>query len=63
MIEEYRAVRASTLWLFRYFKEDDFFWKGTASGKPVTLGALGFMICGHQKHHRNIIRARYLDLP
>ena len=61
VIEEYRAVRASTLWLFRYFEEADLSWKGIASGKPVTLGALGFMICGHQKHHRNILRARYLD--
>lgn len=61
VIEEYRAVRAATLWLFRNFDEADFAWKGTASGKSVSLGALGFMICGHQKHHRNILRARYLD--
>ena len=63
VIEEYQAIRASTLWLFRYFEEADFTWKGTASGKAVSLGALGFMICGHQKHHRNVIRARYLDQP
>ncbi len=63
VIEEYQAIRTSTLWLFRNFEEADFSFIGTASGKPVSLGALGFMICGHQKHHRNIIRARYLDQP
>lgn len=60
VIEEYRAIRNSTLSLFRFFSEEDYAWKGTASGKPVSLGALGFMICGHQKHHRNILRERYL---
>ncbi|HSR61477.1 MAG TPA: DinB family protein [Robiginitalea sp.] len=60
MIEEYRAIRTSTLLLFRYFEEADLSWKGTASGVPISLGALGFIICGHQKHHRNILRSRYL---
>lgn len=61
VIEEYRAVRSATLMLFRFFEEADFSWKGTASGNPISLGALGFIICGHQKHHRNIIRERYLS--
>lgn len=61
ILEEYRVVRESTLSLFRQFTEDDLRWKGTASGYPVSLGAVGFIICGHQRHHRNILRARYLD--
>ncbi len=60
VIEEYRAVRNSTLLLFRFFEKEDLSWKGTASGNPISLGAMGFIICGHQKHHRNILRARYL---
>ncbi len=60
VIEEYRAIRSATLLLYRFFEKEDFSWKGTASGSPVSLGALGFMICGHQKHHRNILRERYL---
>ncbi|MBC2840626.1 DinB family protein [Robiginitalea sp. SC105] len=60
-LEEYQAVRQATLSLFRDFSREDLSWKGTASGKPMSLGAIGFIICGHQRHHRNIIRERYLD--
>ena len=60
IIEEYRAIRKSSLLLFKSFPEDRLHWKGTASGHPMSLGALGFIICGHQKHHRNILRSRYL---
>lgn len=59
-LEEYRAVRESTLSLFRDFSREDLKFIGTASGQPISLGAIGFIICGHQRHHRNIIRSRYL---
>lgn len=61
VIDEYLVVRESSLKLFSYFPEERFSWKGTASGHPFSLGALGFIICGHQKHHRNVLRTRYLD--
>lgn len=60
VLEEYEAVRESSILLFRSLPEERLFWKGEASGKPMSIGAIGFIICGHQKHHRNILRARYL---
>lgn len=60
IIEEYKAVRKSTLCLFKSFPEKLLHRKGTASNSIVSVGALGFLICGHQKHHRNILRERYL---
>ena len=60
VIDEYLAVRKSSLLLFRSLPEERLSWKGTASEQPVSIGAIGFIICGHQKHHRNILRARYL---
>lgn len=60
ILEEYRAVRKSTLSLFANFDRDDLERKGTASSLSWSVGSLGFVICGHQKHHRNIIRERYL---
>ena len=60
IIEEYKAVRSSSLALFRPFTDEVLHRFGTASGGKMTVAALGFMICGHQKHHRNIIRERYL---
>jgi hypothetical protein len=60
IIEEYTTVRASTLSLFSSFNEDILKRLGTASDSPMSVGALGFITCGHQRHHRDIIRERYL---
>lgn len=60
VLDEYRAVRQSSISLFAGFSREVLGWQGTASQATVSVGALGFMICGHQKHHRNILRERYL---
>ncbi|AYN68006.1 DinB family protein [Euzebyella marina] len=60
LIDEYSIVRNSTLHLFNQFDTNDLERKGIASSLDWSVGALGFVICGHQKHHRNILRERYL---
>lgn len=60
IIREYKAVRESTILLFESFPEKVLKQTGTASNFKMSVGALGFICCGHQKHHRNIIRERYL---
>ena len=60
IIDEYRAVRKSTLELFRNFTEDMLSRVGTASERPFTPLAIGFIIAGHEIHHLNIITDRYL---
>jgi len=34
---------------------------GIANGNKVSVRALGYHIAGHEKHHVNIIRERYLE--
>lgn len=60
IMEEYKAVRGASISLFKTFKREQLMLHGTASKAQVSVGALGFLICGHQKHHRNVIRERYL---
>jgi hypothetical protein len=60
LIKEYQIVRQSTIVLFEDFDDSILQQKGIASNLEWSVGALGFVICGHQKHHRNIIRERYL---
>ena len=60
IIEEYSAVREATLQLFRHFDEDMLSRYGTASDSPVTPRAIGFILAGHEIHHLNVIRERYL---
>lgn len=60
MIEEYKAVRSSTISLFAACDDAVLKRVGTASDSPMSVAAIGFITCGHQRHHRDIIRERYL---
>lgn len=62
IVEDYKAVRRSTLTLFKSFTPDMFLRKGVASGSQMSVRALGFIICGHQAHHLGIAKERYLNL-
>ena len=60
LIEEFVTVRQATLSLFITFSDEQLTQMGTASEKPVSVRAIGFIILGHQKHHLKIIKERYL---
>ncbi len=59
LIAELRTTRAATLALFRTFDADAWRRRGTASGKPVSVRAIGYMIPGHERHHVEILKTRY----
>ncbi len=59
-VEEFRAVRASTLAFFRNLPADAWTRRGTASGNPFTVRALAYLAAGHVVHHLAIVRERYL---
>lgn len=61
LIEDFEAVRAATLTLFRGFGEDQFARSGIASGNRVTVRALAYIVAGHERHHVRILRERYLS--
>jgi uncharacterized damage-inducible protein DinB len=60
IISEYQAVRNASLALFTNFDDDMLHRKGTASETPITVLALGFIVAGHELHHLNILKERYL---
>ncbi|MBT8284582.1 MAG: DinB family protein, partial [Flavobacteriaceae bacterium] len=49
IIEEYKAIRQSTITLYESFEEDILKRKGVASNSNMSVAALGFIICGHQR--------------
>lgn len=59
-IEEFRTVRAATLSLFRNLPPEAWRRSGIASGNPVTVRALAYIIAGHLAHHTAILQERYL---
>ena len=60
ILEEYKAVRTATVTMFESFSDEVLKRKGCASESEVSVRALGFMIVGHEKHHQQIIKERYL---
>jgi hypothetical protein len=59
-IEEFRAVRQSTLALFRNLPPGAWSRQGIASEKPFTVRALAYIIPGHVAHHLRVLRDLYL---
>lgn len=57
---EYRLVRESTILLFRSFDHSVLQNRGVASENEVTVLALMFMTAGHERHHLNILKERYV---
>lgn len=60
LVAEFRAVRAATVATFRGFPADAMTRLGTASNAPASVRALAWTIAGHELHHVNILRERYL---
>ena len=61
ILEEYEALRKSTIQLFKNFSSEVYGHLGTASNSPVSVRALAYIISGHEIHHANIIKEKYLD--
>jgi len=61
LLEEFLAVRASTIQMFVAFSATQLGFVGSASNSPLSTAAAGFIICGHQKHHTQILQEKYLN--
>jgi len=59
-VDEFQAVRESTISLFRNMPAEGWTRSGIASDNHVTVRALAFIIAGHVEHHVKILRERYL---
>ncbi|HJQ12884.1 MAG TPA: DinB family protein [Gemmatimonadaceae bacterium] len=57
---ELQAVRQSTVYFFRHLDEEAWSRRGTANNAEVSVRALAYIIAGHELHHREILRTRYL---
>lgn len=61
LIDELKAVRKSNIILFKSFDERILERRGNANGVEVTVLALIYIIAGHEKHHIQILKKRYLQ--
>ncbi|MFC4721940.1 DinB family protein [Geojedonia litorea] len=61
LLNEYAAVRQATVTLFDSFSDEMLIQLGTASNSPISVRAIGFIIIGHEIHHCDVIKERYLN--
>jgi hypothetical protein len=60
LIEEFVCVRRATVWLFRQLSLEAWMRRGVASGNPVSVRAVAYIIAGHELHHRTVLREKYI---
>ncbi|MFO7719527.1 MAG: DinB family protein [Gillisia sp.] len=58
-IDEYKAVRDSTIFLFKSFSPEMLKFVGLSNGQDLSTAAAGFIIAGHEKHHLKLFRRNY----
>jgi len=59
-LEEFDAVRRSTLFFFRNLPDDAWDKVGRTVEYPFTVRSLAYIAAGHFDHHRAILKERYL---
>lgn len=60
-VEEYRLIRESTIALLRSLTPEAWLRRGTVTGYIASVRGLAWHIAGHELHHIEILKMRYLQ--
>lgn len=60
ILEEFLLVRKANLKMFESFNDEMWTRIGTASGNPVSVRAIAYILAGHFIHHTAVIEEKYL---
>jgi hypothetical protein len=58
--DEFEAVRKANLHLLKNLDNEAWMHRGKANENEISVRALAYVIAGHELHHLDIIRSRYL---
>jgi uncharacterized damage-inducible protein DinB len=61
LADEFEHVRRANLFLLRSLDAEAWLRRGTASETEVSVRALAYIMAGHETHHMQILRTRYLS--
>jgi hypothetical protein len=59
LADELIHLRLGNLPTFRRLEPEEWSRKGTASGRPITVRALAYLLAGHIRHHVGVFDERY----
>jgi len=60
LVAEMKNLRKTSIDLFASMTPEMLQRKGTANNKLITVINIGYIIAGHETHHRNVLSERYL---
>lgn len=63
LLREFRALRTANTVLFNSLDGETLRRRGIASGTEFSVRALIYIIAGHELHHRDVLRERYMAVP
>jgi hypothetical protein len=60
IVKEFEFVRRANLLMLSHLDDAAWHRRGLASGGEVSVRALAYIMAGHERHHMEILRTRYL---
>lgn len=60
LVDEFEHLRRASVHMFRNMDDDAFIRVGIANGIECSVRALAYVCAGHELHHLNLLRTRYL---
>lgn len=61
LVDGFESVRRSTVFLLRHMTGEASARRGKANNAEISVRALAYVIAGHEIHHMNVLRTRYLE--
>jgi uncharacterized damage-inducible protein DinB len=62
LTDEFEVVRKANLHLLKNMDNEAWMRRGKANNNEISVRAMAYVIAGHELHHLDIIRSRYLSL-
>ena len=59
LAELYALIRRANIVFFRNLPPEAWDRQGIANNNPISVRALAYIIAGHERHHRKVLRERY----
>ncbi|HZF38922.1 MAG TPA: DinB family protein [Blastocatellia bacterium] len=60
LADEFEHTRKSNVYLFKHLDGDSSLRRGAANNDEISVRAIAYIIAGHELHHMEILRTRYL---
>lgn len=60
LADEFEHLRRANVFMFRSFDDEAWERRGIASDNEVSVRALAYIIAGHELHHMQVLKTRYL---